>query len=59
MNYHERERVQSRILAAANIVAPFAAQESTCLRASRHMFDNEQTACMEASKLHCSSSTTC
>jgi hypothetical protein len=55
MNYYERERAQSRILAAANIVAPFAAQKSTCPRASRHLFDNEQAACMEASKLHCSS----
>jgi hypothetical protein len=39
MNYYERERVQSRILAAANIVAPFAAQKSTRLPASRHRFD--------------------
>ena len=30
-------------------------QKRTCVRGHRHLFDNEQTACMEASKLHRSS----
>ena len=30
---------------------PLSGQKRTCLRASRHLFDNEQTACMDASML--------
>jgi len=59
--HHSRERARLRLETSATHrpASPrrlrFAAQKSTCLRASRHLFDNEQTACMEASKLHCSS----
>ena len=59
--HHGRERARLRLETSVSHRPAnprrlrFAAQKSTCLRGSRHLFDNEQTACMEASKLHCSS----